>query len=210
MSTFDKSFYTTDFDQEMMDFIEGNSGFKIEDEFLHWHDYHNILAYGAGRGAFWTESAALDVYRTSTPLTKQQFKEKIGMPMESPVTEETTFGKKDLVDGMFVKCRNGEIHVVLGDIACDDSGFLDLEQEYDEEMLYLGASEDFEEFDIMEVFVKYSNLPLHEYLSGEGLKSIWKRTPPKSEKVIKLEKLIRMHEEQLEATKKLLAEELSL
>lgn len=153
MGISNESFYTTDFDQKMMDFIE--SRFKIEN-----------------------------------PNNNRK---------------EETFTKKDLVDGMFVKTRNGEINIVIGDIVCDNTGFLDIEQEYD---VYLVASGDFEELDIMEVLVKDSNQPLHKYLSGEGLKSVWKRTPPKSEKVIRLEKLITMHEEQLEATKKLLAEEL--
>ena len=211
MKSFSESFYTTDFDKEMLAFIE-NSDYEIEDYKLAWDVSHTVLAHADLLGGFWTEDTSTheDDYLDSgyTLLTKQQFKEKIGMPKDNIVTEDTTFGKNDLVDGMFVKCRNEEIHILLGDIACDNTGFLDIEQEYDEAMLYLGASEDFEEFDIMEVLVKDSNQPLHKYLLGEGLKSIWKRTPPKSEKVIKLEKLIMMYEEQLEATKKLLAEEL--
>ena len=164
--------------------------------------------FNSGLDSFWTEdiNTPNDYSEQGyTLLTKQQFKEKIGMPMDKPTTEKKTFTKKDLVDGMFVKTRNGEINIVIGDIVCDNTGFLDIEQEYD---VYLVASGDFEELDIMEVLVKDSNQPLHKYLSGEGLKSVWKRTPPKSEKVIRLEKLITMHEEQLEATKKLLAEEL--
>lgn len=208
MNSFNERFSTNDFDQEMMDFIES----KYKRSISQWDKSGDELVYGGFCGAFWTNtfpkhSSIKDSYAV-IELTKQQFKEKIGMPMDKPTTEKKTFTKKDLVDGMFVKCRNGEINVVLGSIACDDSGFLDLEQEYDEAMLYLSASEDFEEFDIMEVLVKGSNQPLHKYLLGKGLKSIWKRTPTKSEKAIKLEKLIAMHEEQLEATKKLLAEEL--
>lgn len=209
MGVFNESFYTTDFDQQMMDFIKEISDYEVDNQ-GNWREYHSILAYGKGLDLFWTDNNRLDSYPSDALLTKQQFKEKIGMPMDKPATEKKTFTKKDLVGGMFVKTRNGEINIVIGDIACDNTGFLYLKEEYNEDMLDIVSDEGDDEYDIIEVFVKDSEQRLHEYLSGKGLKSIWKRTPTKSEKVIKLEKLIAMHEEQLEATKKLLAEELSL
>ena len=212
MKSFNDNFYTIDFDQEMMDFIEDSYTFSD----MQWNCNGDELVYGVGNGYFRTntfpENSSIESTTSRhgyTKLTKQQFKEKIGMPVDTPVKEEATFSKKDLVDGMFVKCRNGEIHIVLGGIVCDDYGFLSLGQDYNEDMLFAALDGSGSEYDIMEVFVKNNNQRLYEYLSGEGLKSIWKRAPSKSEKVLKLEELIRMHEERLEATKKLLEEELS-
>ena len=201
--SFNESFYTEDYDQGMLDFIEMNYNvntlWSLEDMFLN---------YTPTLDCFWTNN-----YKASHfgDITKEQFKAKIGMLTEETamenqtVQEQATFGKKDLVDGMFVKCRNGEIHIVIGTCAQNNNGWMDLGNEFTEGLL---ENSDITNLDIVEVFVKEKNLPLVKHFVGAGLKSIWKRTPPKSEKVIKLEELILMHEGQLEATKKLLEEEL--
>ena len=207
MKSFNESFYTTDFDKEMIDFI--TSVYEVSD--LQWDSNGDELVYGTGNGYFWTNTfpnhrpARTILYWGSEPLTKQQFKEKIGMPQDN-IVEESTFGKKDLVDGMFVKTRSGEIHVVIGGCAHDNTGWMDLEEEFYENLL---ENSDNTDLDIVEVFIKERSFSLTKHFAGDGLTSIWKRTPPKSIKVINLEKLITMHEEQLEATKKLLAEELN-
>lgn len=82
---FDESFYTDDFDQEMMDFIEDNfaiTGLKEE-----WVKGEEFLKYGVGCNYFWTSYIKGGEY-----LTKQQFKEKIGMTTKQ-------FTKLDLQDG---------------------------------------------------------------------------------------------------------------
>ena len=197
MGIFNESFYTTDFDQEMMDFVE--SRYKASER--QWNLDGDELVYGKGNGYFWTNSfphngSARDfIWETPMTLTKQEFKEKIGMPQDNIAEEGTTFGKKDLVDGMFVKTREGEIHVVIGDSAHDITGYLDL-----------GNSD----LDIVEVFIKEKNYSLIKHLNGVGLKSIWKRTPPKTEKVIKLEERISIMQDNLLALKEQLEEELTL
>lgn len=129
------------------------------------------------------------------------------MPKDN-IVEEGTFGKKDLVDGMFVKCRNGEVFLKLGNTLHNLTGYLQL-SELDDKLLDVERDEEWDIIEVLSAEGVEGSLP-RIFDKEQGLKSIWKRTPPKSEKVIKLEELIRMHEEQLEATKKLLAEELSL
>ena len=200
MSSFNEGFYTEGLDQEMLDFIEEN---YTLDKDVGWDDLDLKLCYSKVCDDFYLLPQS---YTLHLPyLTKEQFKEKIGMLtddtiMESKsIQEQATFGKKDLVDGMFVKCRNEDIHIVIGTCAHDNKGWMDLENEFTEDLL---ENSDITDLDIVEVFIKEKNLSLVEHFVGAGLKSIWKRTPPKSEKVIKLEKLILVHEEQLEATNK--------
>lgn len=201
MSRFNERFSTNDFDQEMMDFIECN--FHLSGEARSWSCQDKYLKYGCNCNAFWTRE-----YNSNsdfTLLTKQQFKEKIGMPVDNN-TKEETFTKKDLVDGMFVKFGDeDQYRLVLSGNLHGKDGFCPLD-EFTESMGF--GHEEGDPSDIVEVLVSDSTCDLGSNHEGFGLDSIWKRTPPKSEKVIKLEQLISMHEEQLEATKKLLAEEL--
>ncbi len=68
---FDESFCTSDYDQEMLDFIKKNlRGVKLE-----YEAFKGYLKYGKLLNAFWTSPL---VYPCKV-LTKQQFKEKIGM-----------------------------------------------------------------------------------------------------------------------------------
>tara|TARA_R110002012_G_scaffold49804_2_gene128790 strand:- start:46216 stop:46851 length:636 start_codon:yes stop_codon:yes gene_type:complete len=208
MNTFNESFYTTDFDQDMMDFIE--SKYKVSD--IQWVLDSAELVYGESNNYFLTNDtgrgdSSCTQYRSYYKgLTKQQFKGKIGMPMDKPATEKKTFTKKDLVDGMFVKFRDeDQYRLVLSGNLHGKDGFCPLD-EFTEAMRFGHGEGD--SSDIVEVLVSDSTCDLGSNHEGFGLESIWKRTPPKSEKVIKLEKLILMQEEQLEATKKLLADEL--
>ena len=190
-------FHTIDFDQEMLDFIKQNF---ITDEVCNLRD--DFLNYDPSLGYFWTANSTYTGWLT---LTKQQFKEKIGMPQDN-IVEESTFGKKDLVDGMFVKTRDCGTYLKLGELLLQGEGFLYLD-DYDENLIDIRDAD--KGFDIIEVLTPNKPTNLNTYLGGYNSDSIWKRTPPKSEKVIKLEQLIAMQEEQLEATKKLLAEELN-
>lgn len=104
---FDFQFCTDNFDQEMLDFIV-EKGWSLEGS--NHGSYatvdDNCLYYGTGIDGFWTDA---DVQHYGfVLLTKQEFKEKIGM-----VTKQ--FTKADLRDGMICTSRNGDVFTVQGD-----------------------------------------------------------------------------------------------
>ena len=118
---FDESFCTSDYDQEMVDYISRNFGaVRLESEVPKVY-----LKYGAILDKFWTS----DSYVHCKVLTKQQFKEKIGM-----------IDKEDEKDGMvsykiidkdgYLKShpKNGEILHEIGSLTfrgeMDEYGFL--------------------------------------------------------------------------------------
>lgn len=95
MKQFDHSFYTDDFDQEMLDFLK-QEGFIVTDN--HWNEANIkdvVLRYNAAQEAFWTTSGNVDksfgVY-----LTKQEFKKRIGMTKTNGSLERWKNGDKRL------------------------------------------------------------------------------------------------------------------
>lgn len=99
---FDESFYTDDFDQEMMDFIV-EAGCRFDN--VLWVHIDNFLFYSIYFDEFWTCSGK----PTRSPhLTKQQFKEKIGMTTKQFTDTNLTFSKADLQDGDICTAVNGE------------------------------------------------------------------------------------------------------
>ena len=119
---FDEDFYTIDFDKEMMDFIES----KYEWADRQWDYNGNELVYGRGTDYFYTNSfpanSSITEHYALRELTKQQFKEKIGMvdnntPAESitdPVAEPDEELKilssfQDIID----KCKNTNTNLVI-------------------------------------------------------------------------------------------------
>jgi hypothetical protein len=80
------------------------------------------------------------------------------------------FTKSDLKTGMFVKYRNGDIRLVLGDTLTGDlwaslrAFNIDLSNHKDKDR------------DIMSVYVVTTKSTLSDYLAGNGLKCIWERT----------------------------------
>ena len=88
MQKFDEAFYTDDFDQKMLEFIQDN--FKLERKNTYISSFlegNTILRYGVTDGNFWTtDSWYLELF--GTYLTKQQFKEKIGMTDKKPDKQE--------------------------------------------------------------------------------------------------------------------------
>lgn len=98
---FDGSFYTDDFDQEMLDFIKSN--YSIDKRLPFDNTSGNYVRYDVVSNNFVVWRAMSRGY-----LTKQQFKEKIGM------VDKNTFTKDDLEVGKHVvECRGGERFVVL-------------------------------------------------------------------------------------------------
>lgn len=70
---FDENFCTDDYDQKMIDFINKNFG----EVSVEWKPLEGYLKYGIGLDKFWTSDSHL--HCSENILTKQQFKEKIGM-----------------------------------------------------------------------------------------------------------------------------------
>ena len=71
---FDVEFYTTEHDQDIIDFIEKRLMVSPD----YWSFPSKYIVYGTGNDHFWTsDNSCSEKFRTK--LTKQQFKEKIGM-----------------------------------------------------------------------------------------------------------------------------------
>lgn len=75
---FDEDFYTDDFDQDMIDYLV-DSGWVVQDNDSRDARVDNLyLRFGSSQGYFWTTDNSYD-FNLGKLLTKQQFKEKIGM-----------------------------------------------------------------------------------------------------------------------------------
>ncbi len=184
MRSFDEGFYTEDYDQEMLDFIEEN--YEVDDV-NGWYVSTSLIH---NKGEFFVSK-----YKgraTALELTKEEFKRKIGMIAEDEKVVEkntfsNTFSKSDLVDGMFVRCRNGDFFIKLGTTLNSLTGYLDLEI-YSDTLLDVDLEED---WDIVEVYqTEGKECTLSRMLEEKyGLKSIWKRPPEKTPSQLKLESL---------------------
>lgn len=99
MTYFEEEFYTDDFDQGMMDFIENN---LITPCIGYWDIGDEFLKYGIGNDYFWTSNSRIGVQNNY--LTKEQFKKKIGMTKK----DTNVVDKGMLKTGMIVevKCRS--------------------------------------------------------------------------------------------------------
>ncbi len=210
MSLFNESFFTQDYDQEMLDFVESN--YKVDKSIKGWSKLDLALGYSYRDEDFYL------LFHNSTGdnlLTKDEFKQKIGMPTEEitmeneTVQKQATFGKKDLVDGMFVKCRNGNVFMKLGNTLNSLTGYLELNVYTD--TLLDGESED--DWDIVEVYqTKGKECSLARMVEkGEGLVSIWKRPSEKTPSQLKLkdlqQKMETLHEEMIMLQKSIEEEE---
>jgi hypothetical protein len=82
------------------------------------------------------------------------------------------FTKSDLKTGMFVRYRNGDYRVVIGDCLSGD-GCAALPQ-YSEDLKYKGIT--IMALDIMAVYKAANGTNISEYLSGHCLTLIWERT----------------------------------
>ena len=177
-----EDFYTEDYDQEMLDFI--NSNYSA--------DYVNGWRVQASlcqrKGEFFVSRYSGYDKMISLELTKEEFKRKIGMiAEEEKVVEKNAFSKSDLVDGMFVRCRNGDVFIKLGNTLNSLTGYLDLEV-YSDTSLDEDSEED---WDIVEVYqTEGKECTISRMLEEKhGLKSIWERPPEKTQSQLKLEAL---------------------
>ncbi len=111
-------YYTDSFDKDMLDFIKHELQMEADNE-DEWDVTDAHLVYSSNLGWYWT--CELTNPENYEYLTKQQFKEKIGMTTKQ-------FSKKDLKTGMILVFNNGEYATVLlgtanGDIVTGDSWF---------------------------------------------------------------------------------------
>ena len=185
MSLFKEEFYTDDYDQEMLDFIKGN--YNYSDDYPYPFDMTMGYEYirFADYGMFY-----VTCYNRGRYLTKQQFKEKIGM------VDKSTFTKDDLEIGKHVvECRNGDRYVVLDKgllLGLEQrSGFISLDENYDDSLIC-----EFAVFDIMKVYIIHGCADIR---LQEDLPIVWQRKE-KSEAQLKMEecqKQIKLLQEQM-------------
>lgn len=71
MTQFNESFYTDDFDQEMLDFVKEN--FEVTEDIDEWNLNHEGLIYGKNICFFWTYSISDYITYDFEYLTKQEF-----------------------------------------------------------------------------------------------------------------------------------------
>lgn len=155
---FDEKFYTNDYDQEMLDFIKRN---------YDWDSVQSTIPNPSG--LYYSNKDDDFCLLSHVPdckhLTKQQFKEKIGM------TNKTTFTKDDLVAGKHVvECRNGNRYVLVTQdvlLGLDSAGWNTID-EFEENLTYKYN----DCWDIMKVYgVIQKNLHTYEHLP-----IVWERT----------------------------------
>ena len=180
---FDGKFYTDTFDQEIINFIEKN--LPVSD--TNWKNRTKgcvYLKYSQYNKVFWFSGSIDPDFKY---LTKQQFKEKIGMANKQ-------FTKDMLVAGKHVvEYRSGERRLILeaqGVVGCaglnnyrdDLSNYNDcLINTYDRNTYDNGAT-------IMKVYTLSNVYHFTELLKDSNLTLIWQREE-KSEAQIKLEQL---------------------
>ena len=212
MKHFEEAFYTESFDQEMLDFIKET--LRIQND-CNLDDLY--LRYGRIGKGFWTTSTS-PLKSFGKHLTKNQFKEKIGMTKNKPLLENyfvkpnemceeipNTFTKSMLVSGKhIVETCQGDRYLVAGDYIIGLKGYHGLKDYSNslEESTY-GDSE----WDIEKVYSGQGDLNsdsiragqgFYSYLESEKLTLIWQReTPEQAQKRIRKKEL----EEKVETLK---------
>lgn len=162
MSLFNECFYTDDFDQEMIDYVDTLGNFTARC-YIGRHSGWSYLKYGQGNDYFWATNVPPS--KEDKYLTKQQFKEKIGMTQKP-------FTKSDLKNGMVVHNSFSGLQLVVGNHIVYSEGF-GLLTHYHQNLRH----GEHEELDINEVFEVISASGVR-YINEWVLKSIWKRPEP--------------------------------
>lgn len=161
---FDCNFYTDDFDQEMMEFISD----KYISYRANWSGSDCFLKYNRVNDAFWTSACVEDNWYSY--LTKQQFKEKIGMTTKQFTKSDLVAGKHvvELADGSRYLLVNVLDKVVGFNLQCDSKGIHDSWYTHLEEGLVYPYNED------LTVVAVYEVIDIDVYLqcSDRNIKSI--------------------------------------
>jgi len=193
METMDR-YYTEDFDQEMLDWLTKNKPDKSNSRSctdFYWNVNHRYLRSGF-IGDLWTSNEAIYSFSKINRLTKQEFKQLIGMKEENKMS---TFTKGDLKTGHLVVLRDGRECVVFKDIASvhsyDDAivnlnnNSWDALKEYTDNLLSI---DNFSELDIMEVYLQSHPFSFVREYEKDKRQLLWKREE-KSEKDLQIEEL---------------------
>ena len=196
MKQFNKSFYTDDFDQEMLDFVKEN--FKITKYDDEWDLGCKFLKYTTTLGYFRTSD-----FQGFIHLTKQQFKDKIGMTdKKQSINKETTFTKSMLVSGEHVvKLHDGTYNLVIGGRIVDESGWLSLDHLTED--LYHCYNYNSPDLDVIAVYRLNKDFTLNDLLDGKELTLIWQRESPEKQKQ---REVVQTLEEDLKRAQKALKE----
>lgn len=180
--SWDESFYTEDYDQEMLNFI--NSNYSV-DYVNGWNVQTSLCQRG---GEFFVSRHRGYDKMISQELTKEEFKRKIGMIVEEEkFAGKNAFSKSDLVDGMVVEIRvpfgGISLYLVKGDLLLSKTGHNHLEDYQEDLTLTEGVSE----WDIVKVYTvnTFRSLTL-EHLNKT---LIWERPPEKTQSQLKIEAL---------------------
>ena len=204
MKQFSENFYTDDFDQEMLDFID-KEGYTVSGQFCYTIPdvAYKYLKYCDHMEAFWTSDAEDDY---CTFLTKQEFKDKIGMKEKENTSQQSnTFTKSMLVSGEHVvKFRDGSYALVIGNRIVDKSGWLPLEDLTDN-LIHYCVEEDYtdEDLDVIAVYTLKQNFTLNNLEDGKELTLVWQRESPEKQKQ---REVIQTLEEDLKRAQKALEE----
>ena len=109
---FDEEFCTTEYDQDIIDFIEER--FMVS--FHNWNFPSKYIVYGIGNDYFWT-SVISEAEKHRPKLNKQQFKEKIGMIDKKGKKDEMVNYKLIDKDGYLRHFYYNEC--ILNEVGCD-------------------------------------------------------------------------------------------
>lgn len=180
MQKFDESFYTEDYDQEMLDFLSDN--FNVDIKVNGWEVgqsealYHSLCC-----NQFFLSILA---HIPSKKLTKQEFKERIGMTDEGTETFNgvdgegnlLNFTKDDLKTGMVVKTRESESkYFVLPKSIAQHGSMLEL-GDYKQNLTDCDDSK----YDIITVY-QTEGTTLSDIFSESCLTLLWQRKESTSE-----------------------------
>ena len=203
MKSFEEGFYTEDYDQEMLDFIEKNytidyvNGWEIKSALV--HKVHKNKEFFVSR---YTQHYGAKF------LTKEQFKEKIGMTNNS-------YGKNTFTTDMLVAGKH--VVEVISSVGCKEL----LNVAISEEGMYLQGNDSVFSVEVFEddialpvVFASGMEVWVEEIYLIESpesfrrirgsLKSIWKRPPKKTSAQKHLEERIAATRKNLLELEKLL------
>ncbi len=184
MKSFEESFYTEDYDQEMLDFIEEN--YTID--YVNGWEIKSALVHKVHKNKEFFVSRYTQHYGVKS-LTKEQFKEKIGMTEN--LTKKTPSYKNTFTKDMLVAGKH--VVEVNSSVGCKEL----LNVAISEEGMYLQGNDSVFPVEVFEddialpvVFASRMEVWVEEIYLIESpesfrrirgsLKSIWKRPPEKS------------------------------